>query len=523
MNSFDSPNTENQFWMKYFSETQESSLDEEIERLSLEHLTAQSISSPTSENELQELFDFQEVPEEARSLNDFVHQIENCLIPHTINTGSPYFIGHMTSQLPSFTRSLSKLMTTLNQNQVKLETAKSTTFLERQILGMLHHSFYGEKSSFYKEQLFHHHNALGVITSGGTIANATALQLARDHSLAHYGDVAQQGLTKILAQANIERCVVICSSLAHYSIKKVLGMLGLGQDNLLVIPIDQKQQINTQILLQRIQECQTNNWHIVAIVALAGSTECGSYDDLATIADIAQQYNIHLHLDAAWGGPVIFSEKYKHLLSHVEQVDSITIDGHKQLYSPMGLGIVLFKNPTLAQTIRVSANYIIRQDSFDLGKNSLEGSRPAMAVYLQAILQLFGKQGLGELLEKNISTAKKLASYIDTSTDFELLTSPQANIFLYRYIPYHLRAQPLINQSDKKYIDQINIKLQETQKKQGQGFVSRTKFSLAGNSSIIALRVVIANPLTSFKHCLQVLEEQRKIVNEIITKRNPRS
>ena len=185
----------------------------------------------------------------------------------------------------------------------------------------------------------------------------------------------------------------------------------------------------------------------------------------------------------------------------------------------MGIGLLLFKEAKTAQVISVEADYIIRKNSWDLGRVSIEGSRPAKVFYLQAALQMFGKSGYGELLEKCINVAQSLADIIETSAEFELVTQPQSNIFLYRYIPEKFRGLKSFLDSENRAIDEFNIRLQEIQKDRGKTFVSRTKFSFLGREqSLVVLRVVIANPLTNLDHCQEVLKDQLAIAAELENK-----
>jgi putative pyridoxal-dependent aspartate 1-decarboxylase len=505
------------FWTQLFDQVNNPALESEIDRLCHNFISSQLISSKLNAEEVMQQFEFSPISDMGCEPQDFIDELESHVLPHAINTGSPYFIGHMTALLPNFMRPLAKLVATLNQNQVKLETAKSMTFFEHQALAILHQAFYQRGDKFYKALQSQPHTALGVMTSGGTLANATALQCARNEALSPFGDVEQEGLLQVMINSGYQRSVVICSSLSHYSIKKTLGTLGLGRNNLLQVKVDQEQRMDLQALQETIAQCRANNWQIIAIVAVAGTTECGSFDDIEAIAGIAASHDIHLHVDAAWGGAMIFSERHAGLLRGIEQADSITIDAHKQLYTPIGSGIALFKNPELIQHISTTANYIIRKGSQDLGRHSMEGSRPAMVIYLQATLQLLGRQGLGALLDKNVDVCRTMAEYIAASNDFELLTQPQSNIFLYRYLPPLLRGKNNYTDIASQHIDDLNIKLQEIQKRRGRSLVSRTQLMLEDGISVVGLRVVIANPTTHFKHCLQVLNEQREIARELLS------
>ncbi len=120
----------------------------------------------------------------------------------------------------------------------------------------------------------------------------------------------------------------------------------------------------------------------------------------------------------------LLAEQHRGLLAGIEQADTVTIDGHKQLYLPMGTGVVLMKNPSLARAIEKSANYIVRAGSRDLGRRAVEGSRPATSLYLHAALHLIGQRGYEALIDAGIDRARYLAGAIRKRRDFESSPSP---------------------------------------------------------------------------------------------------
>ena len=172
------------------------------------------------------------------------------------------------------------------------------------------------------------------------------------------------------------------------------------------------------------------------MIGLAGATETGSIDDLEELAFICQRHSIHFHVDAAWGGPSIFSTSHQDQLAGIQYADSITIDGHKQLYTPMGCGLILFKDPKNSLNIRKTANYIIRSDSLDIGKYTLEGSRPANVIFLHAGLCLLGCKGYEALIDRGCYLALYMKEKIASTRAFEIVASPTINILLYRWVNF---------------------------------------------------------------------------------------
>src|SRR5690554_2556671 len=135
-------------------------------------------------HEIEQKFNASQLPEEPRYVSDHTEFLLNNLVAHSVNTASPRFIGHMTSALPYFLLPLAKLMVGLNQNLVKIETSKAFTPLERNVLGMLHHLVYGESEAFYHRWMHNAEYSLGAFCSGSTIANISALWVARNNLLA---------------------------------------------------------------------------------------------------------------------------------------------------------------------------------------------------------------------------------------------------------------------------------------------------------------------------------------------------
>ena len=147
----------------------------------------------------------------------------NKLVAHSVHTASPRFIGHMTSALPYFLLPLAKLMVGLNQNLVKIETSKAFTPLERQVLGMLHHLVYGQNERFYKTWMHSAEHSLGALCSGGTIANITALWVARNTALPaneEFAGVGAEGIAAGLQHYGYNRLTILVSERGHYSLSK---------------------------------------------------------------------------------------------------------------------------------------------------------------------------------------------------------------------------------------------------------------------------------------------------------------
>lgn len=464
------------------------------------------------------------IPEEPAFVSDHMHHLLDKLVSQSVHTSSPNFIGHMTSALPYFILPLSKLMIGLNQNLVKIETSKAFTPMERQVLGMMHRLVYQDDEPFYQQWMHSANHSLGAFCSGGTIANLTALWVARNNLLKPDGDfrgVAREGLYKALKHYQYDGLAILVSARGHYSLKKSADVLGIGQDSVIAIPTDENNKIDCQLLKEKCQQLADENIRVLSIIGVAGTTETGNIDPLEQMAEIAQHYGAHFHVDAAWGGATLLSKKYRPMLKGIELADSVTIDAHKQMYVPMGAGLVVFKNPASVAAIEHHAEYILRKGSKDLGSHTLEGSRPGMAMLVYAALHVISRPGYEMLINSSIEKAHYFAELINQHADFELITEPELCLLTYRYNPASVQA--LLAKADDIQQEEINVLLdkltkfiQKRQRENGKSFVSRTRIEVKkyqGRKTLV-FRVVLANPLTSKTILQDVLAEQVQLAQE---------
>jgi glutamate decarboxylase len=464
------------------------------------------------------------IPEEPMFVHDQAKFLMEKVVSQSVHTAAPGFIGHMTSSMPYFMLPLAKIMIALNQNTVKIETSKAFTPLESQVIGMLHHLIYRRDDAYYDRWTHDRAHAFGVFCSGGTIANVTALWVARNQLLAPRGEfrgTREDGVAAGMMEHGYKQLAILVSRRGHYSLKKSADILGIGRANLIAIDTDAQNKIRLDLLRQKVEELKTKSIGIVAIVGVAGTTETGNVDPLEDLAAIARHHRIHFHVDGAWGAPTLFSDRHKHLLKGIELADSVVIDAHKQLYVPMGAGICLFKSELALDAIETTAQYIIRRGSRDLGKHTLEGSRAGMAMLVHSGLRILGRKGYELLIDVGIGKAAQFARMIQNTEDFEITTEPELNILTYRFVPAHVKkALPSLSTEQRRrtndLISELTVNIQKTQRDRGQTFVSRTTFEIASHDfqPLTVFRVVLANPLTTRQIFIDVLEEQRAIAKD---------
>ncbi|PPK50694.1 pyridoxal-dependent aspartate 1-decarboxylase PanP [Marinobacter persicus] len=501
-----------------------SRIDQNISRNLAGFLQEHIVAVERDLSDVEKNFSDSAIPEKPVFVSDQTQFLLDKVVADSVHTASPAFIGHMTSALPYFMLPLSKIMIALNQNLVKIETSKAFTPLERQVLGMIHRLVYQQDGAFYRKWMHDPSHALGAICSGGTVANLTALWVARNRAFPPEGSfrgLHQEGLFRALKYYGCEGAAILVSDRGHYSLRKAADVLGLGRESLIAIPTDDDNRIQIDALRDKCLELQKQKIKVMAICGIAGTTETGNVDNLDAMADIAREFRAHFHVDAAWGGPTLFSRTHQHLLRGIEQADSVTFDAHKQLYVPMGVGLVVFKTPGLASAVEHHAQYIIRKGSKDLGSTTLEGSRPGMSMLIHSGLKIIGREGYEILIDEGINKARNFADMITEDPDFELVTRPELNILTYRYCP--AVVQQALAVADKRQAERINTSLnritkylQKTQRERGKAFVSRTRLEPAryAHFPCIVFRVVLANPLTTPDILMDILDEQKELAQE---------
>jgi putative pyridoxal-dependent aspartate 1-decarboxylase len=498
------------------------------------------IHSSATLPQLSEIFNQTSIPDSPMLIKDVLSDIKSKIIDHSVKVGNPFYIGHMTSAIPYFMVLLEMIIAALNQNQVKIETAKASSFVERELVAWLHNLIFKRKKGFYEKNIQNPRVALGNVTSDGTISNMTALMVARERAFPPDGDfqgLRVAGSDKALRHYGYTRSVILVSTRGHYSITKAANLLGIGESNVVNIPVDMNNRIDIKKLKRRIKllrEGRDNEKSkIIAIIGIAGTTETGNVDDLEALSEIAAEAGAFFHVDACWGGPALLVDEYRSLFKGIEKADSVAIDSHKLLYCPMSMGLALFRSEKDLNLIRHSSRYVIRKNSVDTGRFTVEGSRPFACLKPWASLKIIGREGYGLLFRHARESTEYMRSILDNCSNFETLNIPELFILNYRFIPESVQEQisiwtNIVNASNKRQfikearkkiiktnrlINSLNIKLHRELRRDDTTFVSRTTLESTRYQpqNIVVLRAVLVNPLTE----KDVLDEIRDTQNRI--------
>ena len=467
-----------------------------------------------------------ETPE--KKLAEVISDLIEGIAPHAVNVASPYFTGHMTSAIPFFMIHLKTIVAALNQNVVKVETSKVVSVIEKQVLARVHRLIFDKDAAFYAKHVQNVNTTLGSFVEDGTLANLSALWVARNRLLAAADNrltIESDGLAATLRAAGVDRCVLLVSRMAHYSLQKAAGILGIGNRNVIPIDTDTRFRLDMKCLARTANDLRKNapGTRILAVIGIAGTTETGSVDPLDEMAAFCREHRIHFHVDAAWGGPTLMSPRHREVLAGIAAADSVTIDGHKQFYMPMSCGMVLFSDPGAMDNVAYHARYINRPGSVDLGIKSLSGSREAVSLILDSAFKIMGSHGYALLIDHGIDLAAAFAAEIRSRPNLELTSAPELNILTYRWCPPELDPhRPSIGQRERirrvGALNQLNERVQRLQREAGKSFVSRTTLRLPDfpDMESVVLRCVLMNPLTTAEILKEILDEQTVLVESVL-------
>ncbi|MFG2191067.1 pyridoxal phosphate-dependent decarboxylase family protein [Streptomyces sp. NPDC048639] len=332
--------------------------------------------------------------------------------------------------------------------------------------------------------------AAGVLTSGGTESNLMGLMLARDRVLGRAS--GQQIEMRGVPGATGPRPRIFASAAAHFSVQRAAALLGLGEDAVVPVPVDHELRIDPQALRTALQDCADRGELPLAVVATAGTTDTGAVDPLRTCAALAAEYGAWLHVDAAYGGGALLSDRLAPLLDGIALADSVSLDWHKLGWQPVAAGVFLVRQAETYASLARRAVYLNPQDDEEAGYPSLLGlslrtTRRADAFKIAVTLRTLGREGLGRLVDACHDLAHDGAKAVTAHPRLELHAEPVLTAFLFRYLPAG---------ADPAQTDRVNAGLRRRLLREGRAVVGRTELPGDGPGRV-RLKLTLLNPHTT--------------------------
>ena len=388
----------------------------------------------------------------------------------------PHYIGHQVTPTAPITALTGMISAMMNNGMAVYEMGMSSSAIERVVTDLLCKKIGFDNTSG------------GFITSGGTLANLTALLTARKVILEQ--DVWNKGTEQQLG--------IMVSEEAHYCVDRAAKIMGLGEQGIIKIPTTTNFRMDTTLLAEKYAEATAKGIQVFAIIGSAPSTATGIFDDLQEIADFAKLNKLWFHVDGAHGGAAIFSPKYKTLLQGIDQADSVVIDGHKMMMMPALTTALLYKNSAHTNvTFSQKADYLLteseQEDWCNSGKKTFECTKTMMSIHWFTLLKLYGEAVFDAYVTHLFDLGARFGEIIDQHAKFEIAVTPMSNIVCFKYVDKNLSSEAQNKQNER---------IRQALLEDGEFYIVQTK--LRGTHY---LRVTVMNPFTTETHFLNLLEK----------------
>jgi L-2,4-diaminobutyrate decarboxylase len=377
------------------------------------------------------------------------------VVTNSVNVSHPSTAAHL--HCPPLLAALAAevVISALNQSMDSFDQAPIATLVEQRMIRWL----CGEAGFPTTSD--------GTFTTGGSQSNYMGLLLARDALLKERWNWSAQK-SGLPPEAN--RLRILCSEVAHFTVEKSASQLGLGTDSVIRVDVDDHFRMKPDSLRSALQGLDGEGLLPMAVVATAGTTDFGSIDPLPEIATIARDANAWLHVDAAYGGALLFSTLHREKLASIESADSITIDFHKLFWQPIPCSAFLLRDARHFGAIKLHADYLnpaLHEEKGipDLVTTSLLTSRRFDALKLWISFLSLGRDRLGQMIDRTIALAAHAAQAIQKTRQLELVAEPQLSTVIFRYIPSATSVEA----------DVLNRRIRQQLFDEGQAVIGHTR------------------------------------------------
>lgn len=442
------------------------------------------VSTTKTPSELQKVLGDRPLPELGRPSADILSKASDLLFNNSLLNGHPKFLGYITSSAAPMGALAELLASSINPNVGAQILSPIATEIEKQTVRWLA-EFIGVSPNYG-----------GILVSGGNMANFTAFLAAR--TVKAPKSIKEEGISNAS-----DKLTIYCSKTTHTWIEKAAILFGLGTKSIRWIKTAPSNKIDEKVLAETIKEDMKNGCKPIMVIGTAGDVSTGVVDNLKKISSISKKYNLWFHIDGAYGIPAAVIPSLKSLFEGVREADSIALDPHKWLYSPLEAGCTLVKNPQhLIDTFSSHPEYYnfssaegeVPQNYYEYG---LQNSRGFRALKVWLTIQQVGRSGYEKLISEDIELSKLLFQLAEHHDELEAITQ-NLSIATFRYIPYKYKISPDIKDD---YLNTLNEELLNTLQTGGEVFLSN-----AIVDEKYCLRACIVNFRTSKKDIEEIIE-----------------
>ena len=420
-------------------------------------------------------------PEEGEDFTQVLREIHSKIMPYAMRLNHPRFLAFIPAA-PTFVSMLGDwLCAGLNVFAGVWKEAPAAAEVEILVL------------DWFKEFLGYPAEARGILTSGGSEANLTALIVARER----------------LSHADRQRAVLYVSEHRHWSIDRAAMVIGLRPDQVHKVAADAGHRLAPGPLGAALEADRRAGGLPWLVVANAGSTNTGTVDPLDELADFCRQHGLWFHVDAAYGWPAVLTPAGKVVLRGIERADSITLDPHKWFAQTFDAGCVLVREGMrLADTFRIRPEYM--QDvapgegEINFADHGIALTRRFRALKIWFSLKVLGVRWYRGLVEHCCRLADYAQKLLENACVFEILCPRQLSIVCFRFVPASIRSR------DGPALDALNLALCESARNNGRAFLSTTRLGGA-----VCLRLCFVNWRTTAADVEEVVQLLGELGNQL--------
>jgi aromatic-L-amino-acid/L-tryptophan decarboxylase len=411
-------------------------------------------------------------PARGEPLRAMLEDVDRVLMPGITHWNHPGFMAYfgITGSPPGILGEL--VAAAINVNPMLWRTSPAATELElvtlrwaRELLGLPVEWF-------------------GEITDGASTSTLYALAAARE---AAGVDVRRAGMA---GRPDLPPLRVYTSAEAHSSVEKACITLGLGQSGLVKIPTDDEFRVRPELLRRAVEEDAAAGRRPVAAVATVGTTSSTSIDPVPAVADVCAAHGMWLHVDAAYGGAAAVVPSMRHVLDGCERADSIVVNPHKWLLTPLDCSMLFTARPDdLRAAFSIVPEYLRSEhdDVVNLMDYGVALGRRFRALKLWMVLRGYGSEGLAEVIQGHISSARALAGWVDADPEWDRLAPVPFSTVTMRHRPHGVQDEAALRAHNEALLERVNAS--------GEVFLSHT--DLGGR---YAIRVAVGNLATELRH-----------------------
>ena len=462
-----------------------------------ETINERPVTTGETPKQIQAVLGNASLPENGTSVSELFTKTSDLLLNHSLLNGHPKFFGYITSSPSQIGALADLLVSAVNPNVGANILSPMATAIEKQTVKWLS-EFIGVSPAYG-----------GILVSGGNMANLTGFLAARTAKTPK--SMKEDGLASTSGEM-----VFYCSKATHTWIEKAAVLFGHGSKAIRWIPTSADNKMDTAILLQTIKNDLKNGKKPFLVIGNAGDVSTGVVDNLSEIAAICKAHDLWFHIDGAYGIPAAGIPQYKNLFDGIQEADSIALDPHKWLYSPLEAGCTLVKNPQhLIDTYSAHPVYYNFDNSADeptlnYYEYGFQNSRGFRALKVWMALQQVGKNGYIKMINEDIELSQLLFEEAQKHEELEAVTQ-NLSIATLRYVPFNYAQDERMNEA---YLNTLNEKLLNELQQGGEVFLSNAV--IAGK---YCLRACIVNFRTSKKDIQETIEiivrEGRKVCEKL--------